>query len=330
MNPDKYILIDCDPGVDDCFAITMALSQNPKVKVVGITCVNGNVNIKQVAINTVKTVKLCGMLDQVPIFKGCGDPVIIMPGAIDSTAFHGKDGMGDVPDVEPRADEKLLEHVQEEHGVNAIMRLAKEYEGKLEILAIGPLTNIAIAVRLDPDLTKRLKALHILGGTLRGHRNITPCSEYNFYVDPEAAQMTLRSFSKHCLVRLVTYETTLDHAVPVDWLDQLLNGKDKKRTFFREIYKRCQNIQLHKISEGLLRGYTICDIYAVCVALEPNCVKKSRKLRMGVELGGHLARGSLIIDHRNKGSPFLTEGTIEVIEEICLVQLKDMLARAFS
>nr|XP_039266816.1 pyrimidine-specific ribonucleoside hydrolase RihB-like [Styela clava] len=330
MEPEKYLLIDCDPGVDDCFAIMMALTQRPKIKIVAITCVNGNVGIKQVAINAVRVVKVCEMLDQVPIYQGCADPVLLMPGSIDSSFYHGKDGMGDVPDIEPRSDENLLRHVQDEHAVNAIIRLSKKYEGKLQILAIGPLTNVALATRLDPDLPKRLKSVHILGGTIRGHGNVTPCSEYNFFTDPEAAQMVLRGFSHRCPVQILTYEVTTDHPLPPHWFDDLLEKDSAKCNFFREVYKTPKMLELEDISAGISTGYIICDAYIVSVVLRPDCIIKSRKLRMGVELGGNLARGSLVIDHKSKGSPHLTEGAIELIEEIDVGKFKELVAETLA
>ncbi|XP_039262207.2 inosine-uridine preferring nucleoside hydrolase-like [Styela clava] len=325
----KYLLIDCDPGVDDSYAIMMALAQFPKVEVVGITCANGNVGCRQVTMNAARILKLMGMLDKVPIFKGCDEPIVRNPGKLNAASFHGSDGLGDVPDAEPRADENLLKLVQEENAVNAILRLSKIHRGELQILAIGALTNIAIATKVDTDLPKRVKSIHILGGTIPGKGNFTPASEYNFYTDPEAAHIVLNNFSPHCKVQLVTAELVANHPLSADWFDELLTGDEPKRQFYREIFKKRQNEYLEGIKAGFYSGYLIWDTYSMGIVLDPTCVIGSTKVRVGVELGGNISRGSLIVDYNDIGGQQYTLNEIELIEKLDMEKYKKLMANAF-
>lgn len=123
--------------------------------------------------------------------------------------FHGSDGFGDNPFTP--LDYKTAPNFSSEHGVLAMCRLAKEYEGKLTILALAPLTNLAMAARLDPSICHSLEAIYTMGGNVEGEGNATVSAEFNFAVDPEAAFITLSSFS--CPLNVVPWEVTAKHAI---------------------------------------------------------------------------------------------------------------------
>lgn len=327
---EKVLLVDCDPGVDDCAALMMIMAQIPSVNIVGITCANGNTRLDQLVLNALRIVKLCGFLDQVPVFRGCENPLVATPRPGDGTYYHGRDGLGDAPDVYPAAEKALLRHVKEEHAVNAIIRLSVEYAGRLQILCIGALTNIAIAEKMDPTLPSRVKSIHVLGGTIRGVGNASPCAEYNFLTDPEAAYNVLRLFSLHCLVQVVPYEVTVDCAVPTDWFRNVVAGPGKKANFFRSVFKYSQKCEDEYIDAGLQNGYIFCDAYLAAIVIQPAAIKKSKKCRVTIELGGGVSRGLFVIDHRSKESPHLTLQPIEVIEDVHMDIYKGLLKQAFE
>jgi len=133
----------------------------------------GNSPLDQVVINTAKVLELCGR--KVPIYKGCSSPLNepLLQGV------HGKDGMGDTEIVKTiKGYTECIDH--KEHGSVAIVRLANEFPGDLNLICIGPLTNIAVALKLDPELATKVKSITIMGGTSRGAGNVTLSTECNF------------------------------------------------------------------------------------------------------------------------------------------------------
>src|SRR5262249_50832672 len=151
-----------------------------------IVTVAGNVGVE------LTTANACTLLDvlnapreQTPIFRGCATGILATP--YDGAYFHGKDGFGN--NNFPRS----ARVGEQEHGVNALIRLANEHPGELTLVGIGPLTNIALATRMDPELPRKFKRLVVMGGTIRGmgnnHHN--PSAEFNAYMDPEAYAIVL-------------------------------------------------------------------------------------------------------------------------------------------
>lgn len=324
------VLVDTDPGIDDCAALMMLMSHSSKVKIVGLTCAAGNVGIRHVLINTVRIVKLFNKLDEIPIYRGCTEPMVLLPDASDSVFYHGKDGLGDAPDVYPERSESFLAEVQAERAVDAIIRLSKGYEGQLQILCLGALTNIAMAAKLDPDFPKRLKSLHILGGTIKGYGNSSPCAEYNFFTDPEAAYNVFRTFPQHCPTDVVPFETTLDHGLPPEKFYKMTSGNGNRKRFFREIFKACEAYEKRSIARGISTGYCFCDAYLAAVVLDPNIVKKAKYARVAIELGGCVARGSFIIDHKGKGSPHLSHADVRIVEAFDDGIYENLISKAFE
>lgn len=160
------MIIDCDTGVDDAQAITLALLSK-EVDVMAITCVAGNVSVEQAARNTVRVLHAiddnCG---NVPVYIGCDKPLIDFPllktTHTDATKYHGKDGLGDAPHA------SLSECpydgvIKSEKAASAICRLVKENPGEVCIVALGPLSNLALAFRLDSSILEHIKEIYIMG-----------------------------------------------------------------------------------------------------------------------------------------------------------------------
>uniref|UniRef100_A0A3P8TYV9 Si:ch211-201h21.5 n=1 Tax=Amphiprion percula TaxID=161767 RepID=A0A3P8TYV9_AMPPE len=184
----KLLIIDTDCGIDDAQAIMMALAA-PDVEVLGITCVFGNTAVENVCQNVLKVLSVCDFFLQIPVFRGSAGPLV---GPANTVRDHfGTDGLGDVlKDKDPRWEEKI----QREHAVSAMIRLVSENQNQVSLMAIGPLTNLALAVRLDPGFPQKLKDLYIMGGNMEGKGNVTLCAEFNFAMDPESAYIVLEEF----------------------------------------------------------------------------------------------------------------------------------------
>ncbi|GAB2479714.1 nucleoside hydrolase [Promicromonospora xylanilytica] len=174
----ERLIIDCDPGVDDALAIMMALASD-EVTVERVTTVDGNVGIDRTTRNAATVLDLCGRRD-IPIHRGAGAPLTRL--AMPASKAHGGDGLGDVgyAVADPWEDERT--------AVTALLEETAAAPGQITVLALGPLTNVAQAVRADPDFASRVRRLVMMGGA-EFTGNVTPSAEFNFHHDPEAAQV---------------------------------------------------------------------------------------------------------------------------------------------
>ena len=180
----KKIIIDCDPGQDDALAILLALGSPDDLDVLAITAVAGNVPLALTEVNARKLVELAGRPD-VPVYAGAERPLV--RDLVTAENVHGETGLdgADLPDpATPLA---------EGHAALAIVDiLRKEPEGTVTLCPVGPLTNIALAMRIAPDIVARIESIVLMGGAI-GVGNVTPAAEFNIYVDPHAADIVFRS-----------------------------------------------------------------------------------------------------------------------------------------
>jgi len=178
------MIIDCDPGQDDALAILLALGSPEEIDVLAITAVAGNVPLELTEKSARKLVALAGRTD-LPVHAGCDRPMV--RDLVTAEYVHGKTGLdgADLPEPEvPLVDE---------HAVHAIIRILRsEPSGTVTLCPVGPLTNIAMAMRLAPDIVSRIKAIVLMGGAI-GVGNVTPAAEFNIYVDPHAADVVFRA-----------------------------------------------------------------------------------------------------------------------------------------
>ncbi|XP_002735234.1 uncharacterized protein LOC100372874 [Saccoglossus kowalevskii] len=160
MTEKTLMVVDCDAGIDDAQAIMMALAQ-PHIEVLAITCVVGNQHdVRQICRNVLRILKVCGKLDKIPVYKGAETTLLHRTNAIDSSHFHGVDGLGDKPDPEAPDDS----HIDSKNGILALIDLVKNHPGEITVVALGPLTNLALAARVDSDFSKNIKEVSIMGG----------------------------------------------------------------------------------------------------------------------------------------------------------------------
>ncbi len=178
------IIIDCDPGQDDALALLLALGSPDELDVLAVAAVAGNVPLELTEKNAQKIVALAGRAD-LAVHAGCDRPMV--RDLVTAEFVHGKTGL-DGADL-PEPDRPLAD----EHAVQGIIRILRtEPAGSVTLCPVGPLTNIAMAMRLAPDIIRRIKAIVLMGGAI-GIGNITPAAEFNIYVDPHAADVVFRS-----------------------------------------------------------------------------------------------------------------------------------------
>ena len=277
----RKILIDTDTASDDAVALVMAL-KHPQVEVVGITLVAGNVPLDQGVQNALYTVELCDM--PTPVYAGASAP---LERALETAQFvHGEDGMGDIG--------LALTGRQEQAGfaVDIIIDLARQHAEVLELITLGPLTNIALALQKAPQMVRQIKSCTIMGGVGLGHGNITPVSEYNIWADPEAANLV---FESGLPIRMVGWDQSRNHA----WMDQQAVTDIKKLdTKLAQFAMDIQaTVQTFSTEVSKLPGFDLPDPLAMAVALEPEIVLQEKNLYVEVILSEGLTRGQTVVDH---------------------------------
>ncbi|XP_054471125.1 nucleoside hydrolase [Anoplopoma fimbria] len=285
----KKLLVDVDCGVDDAQAIMLALAAS-NVELLGVTCVQGNTTVENVCKNTLRVLQACSKLE-IPVFKGAAKP--ILGDCIDAGHFHGLDGLGDAPD--PNA--PGIDLVQKEGAVSAMIRIVNENPGQVSLVAIAPLTNLALAVKMDPSLPSKLKGLYIMGGNTESRGNTTVCGEFNFAADPEAAYIVLNEYQ--CPTYLACWEFTCYSKLSWEFCDAWLAQDTDKARFMARIFQH--SIEASK-SERLEKefvsgtGFVSCDSYAMAAAMDDSFITENDHYPVTVELTGKHTRGMMVMD----------------------------------
>ncbi len=200
------VLIDTDPGIDDALALLLAWG-SPEVRVEAVTSVAGNVRVEEATLNVYRLIELRSP-DPVPrVGRGASGPLARKLRV--ATRYHGKDGLGDVADWE-LANFRAVFDAGPEPGVPVIVETARRYGPALTLVALGPLTNVAIAVTSDREALGRVGRVVAMGGAVAVRGNVTPEAEFNVHVDPEAAGVVLDAGLRLDLVPLdATRQATL-------------------------------------------------------------------------------------------------------------------------
>lgn len=278
------LLIDTDPGIDDALALLMAFN-DPMHEVVGLTIAAGNVGLSHTVANALKLCEVAGRSD-VPVFAGAPGP--LLHPADDAGFVHGRDGFGDIG-YDPAG-----HAVQDEHAALAIIRLARAHSGKLLLVALGPLTNIALALKLDPELPRHVDRLLVMGGAVTAHGNMTAAAEFNIGYDPEAAHIVFEAFQNF---HLCDWEATMAHSLLHADVEQWLAADSPRARFYEEISRQTRLWSHDRRGD---RWYC-ADALAMAAALQPQSALEWAQRPLAVELQGRHARGATITDWRREG-----------------------------
>ena len=279
------MIIDTDTAADDSFALLIGLL-HPNAQLEAVTIVNGNVGFDQEIQNALITIEAAGRGGEVPVHPGARVP-LSRPWI--SASAHG-DGKGNhefpIPAQQPSA----------EGAAEAIVRIVNENPGEIEILAIGPLTNIATALFLDRELPKKVKHLWIMGGCDNSVGNITAAAEYNFYVDPEAADIVLQAGFD---TSIVTWTLTLAQA----WWDaaQIARIAEIPTSLAEFFLILDAPTTEHNASVGVA-GSSHPDSLTAMLMVEPELIRQASPRHVRVETVSELTRGYSLMDDRAERS----------------------------
>jgi purine nucleosidase len=275
------VIVDCDPGVDDALAL-LYLAGRPDVRIEAIGTVHGNVPAATAARNALRILEIAG-LDEVPVAVGAARP---MAQALSTAEFvHGSDGLGNTSQPEPRG------RVTGEPAAQQLVRLARAHPGELSLLAVGPLTNIGVALLLEPQLPNLLRQVIVMGGAFSVPGNVSALAEANIANDPEAAHLVMSAGWPLRLVSLdVTHKTLLRRAqlARLERADSdIAHFAWAALQFYLDVYER-------RVGE---RACPVHDGLAAILLLHPGLATWERGV-VDVELRGALTRGATLVDRR--------------------------------
>ncbi|GFY58183.1 probable uridine nucleosidase 2 [Trichonephila inaurata madagascariensis] len=276
------MVIDTDCGSDDAMAIMATLGDSGRraCRLVAITCCFGNTTIDHVCQNVLKVLHACGET-KVPVYRGSSTPLLPHPKFPERV--HGSDGFGDCSHLFPSNG-----IIEETPAPVALVALSRTHP-RLTLTVLGPLTNVALAHRIDPDFTSRLERIVFMGGNYKGIGNTTDSAEYNFYCDPEAANIVLTE--AQCPLRMVPWETTMEYGIDWDHFETLTSASTDRALLLRAATKLVAEVCR---KEGFSQ-FLDCDFLAVAAALRPECVTSTLKSCAAVECSGELTRGMVVL-----------------------------------
>jgi inosine-uridine nucleoside N-ribohydrolase len=273
----RRIIIDTDPGVDDALAIFLAL-KSPELKVEAVTPVAGNVPLDLTLPNALRLLEIAGRTD-IPVAAGASSP--LKRQLVTAAYVHGSNGLGGVefpvPKTKPVA----------ETAPQLIRCVVRQSPGEVSIVAIGPLTNLALAFRDDPQLPSMIRSITIMGGSLSGG-NITPAAEFNSYVDPEAAQIVYRSGAP---ITMIGLDVTRKAALSEEQVRVLESaGNPAARAAGRIMRATLEEVRRTGINGGRLLAH---DSMAVASFIDPSLVTM-QDVHVEVETEGERTAGETV------------------------------------
>ncbi|MCH1772266.1 MULTISPECIES: nucleoside hydrolase [Metallosphaera] len=277
----RKVIVDSDTASDDTIAILLA---SRLFDLLGVTIVAGNVKYDHQVRNALFTLEYIGKED-VPVYLGQDRPILNKWRTVEEV--HGENGMGGWKIPEPK------KKPEKEKAVDAIARLSRENQGELEMLAISPLTNLALAYLREPSIVKWIKKVWIMGGAFtRG--NTTPIAEFNFWVDPEAAKIVLDAGFD---ITIVPWETTEEYGtLDSDHWSRIKSMNTKLSEFFVNVNKTLLEFSMKQGNKGSVHP----DSLTTYLAYDSSAILEERKFKVDVELCS-ISRGAMLLDWYSKG-----------------------------
>ncbi len=272
------IVIDCDPGHDDAIALWLALA-SPELDIRGVSAVAGNQTLSRTAQNAAQIVDVAGA-DEVPVGAGVGGP--LLESLETAGEVHGEDGLGGTT-LPPTTRDPYAEH-----GIDLMARVCGEADEPVTLIATGPLTNVALALRRHPDLTEQLERIVFMGGSL-GEGNVSPVAEFNIYADPHAAAIVLAADVETTMVGL---NVTRKAGIPAERFDEFRQMGNSIGSHTAELLTF--GLEFHASRFGW-DWIPVHDALAVAGVVHQNLLETER-MHVAVETESDLTRGVTVCD----------------------------------
>ena len=283
----RNIIIDCDTGMDDAQALLLAL-RSPAFNVLGVTCVNGNVTLDKVMINTLKVVEHSGT--DVPVYRGAAQ-ALIPEKSQNAPEIHGSDGLGNLDFPAP------VTQPADENAIAFTIRTLMAAKEPIDWIMIGPLTNAALAMREEPRILGKIRMLTMMAGAI-DFGNTTAAAEFNIFADPEAAKIVFEADVPKTMVPL----DPLWHGGQVnkEYIDQIAARKDlpwcdmAAKIMRRTIDMAAGSRRRYAMGEGAVSPP---DLLTVALAIDPS-IGQFEQYQVRVETLGQYTRGMTVFDRR--------------------------------
>lgn len=276
------ILLDTDTAGDDTIAILMAM-RAAEARLEGITINCGNIRFEQEVENALYTVEVAGMSGKVPVYPGSVRPLLRDWTTVEN--IHGRDGMGN--SHFPRASQRP----EKKHAVDAIIDTISSDPGEITLVEIAPMTNLALALKKDPSIAKKVRHFYFMGGTNQYLGNVTPAAEFNIWVDPEAAKIVLGSGMP---TTMVGWEICMRRGLlgPKEYQVIESFGTEYSR-FFVAVNRQVRKFM--RESRGI--DATSCpDSMTMAVVLNSKVATSVKKRHVEVDTVSELSRGATVVD----------------------------------
>ena len=288
----QKVILDVDTGTDDAVAIMLA-ALSKDLDLLGVCSVNGNRGIEFTTENTLRVVEYLGLADKIPVYKGCSLPLVstLTPGrrdGIPATGSMDKNNIhGDYVELPPATIKP-----QEEHAVFWLIDTLMKSEEDIILIPVGPLTNIAMALRIEPRIADKIQSIMIMGGGYR-EVNITPSAEFNFWVDPEAAKIVIDS---GCDITIVPLDATHKAVLSLDDADELeKDGGAAGKATASFIRHRQAGYKIWQPMEDI-NTVPIHDALAVCAVIDANVLQDVTSTYVDIDIAGGASDGMSICD----------------------------------
>ena len=310
--PKRTFIFDSDGGVDDAQALIMLVANGHAPDL--ITTVFGNVGRDQATTNLLAVTAHLGV--SIPTHRGADRP--LTQDIIDAKYVHGDDGLGGAP--RPATQDRPAS----DDAIGVLIRTfndAAAKGGKADILMIGPLTNLALALRLDPGIVRGIGRLTIMGGTVYGRGNTTPAAEFNIYADPEAAQIVLTAEIETIIVPWEPCTTHVMKQTAVEALFERIPA-GVVRDFSQALVRHTSGLAYNR---GRPADMRYVDPLAAAVVIDPSMITKSTLASSSVALAPGITRGMTLVDPSGRlGTPkitFVEEVDIDKVDALYAVSV---------
>ncbi|XP_058445410.1 nucleoside hydrolase-like isoform X2 [Malaya genurostris] len=295
----RRVIVDVDAGPDDAWAVYHLL-ETPDVHIEAISCVRGNTNVTNVGRNVLRILTAVGKESEIPVYLGSNERLITPAPVVDpDSMFFGSDGFSDVIFEGSHPNMSLLRS----DTLSELYKLINLYRYEISYISLGPLTNLALLFKVYPETREWIKDVHIMGGNRHGVGNTQNAAEFNFFGDPEAANIVINNYLGS--INILPWETASKDSLVMNqtWRFDVL-GKTSNPVV--QILNPVERKPL-----GPEDNWMPCDVLVAMSFTHPELVTERKRYRADVELHGWLTRGQLVLDHANEGT-----GNVTIIDNM--------------